>query len=895
MDERVRRQAENAGGDALWRALQPLRSTGTWLMFGAHPDDEWNAFLAWLVLERGMRAVFACATRGDGGQNAIGPQRGADLAVLRSREMECAAREIGFGVRWLTPGGDDPIFDFGFSRSGADTLARWGERRLVERMARAIREIRPEAVSPTFLDVPGQHGHHRAVTQSLAPALALAADPEWPSRLPPWRVEHEYLPAFSGGGGTYDDEIPPPPATVSVDLGACCEVLGASWVQIGEWSRRFHASQGMGRWIEDGPRPLALHKWRGPADRVLLLDDVSRDVGALARHPSARRAAGWIEDAADAIGVAAAAWPKRSAVAAELHRAVRALDRASEALGDGEVVRLLGRKRREAARAAAIARRVAPVLSIAPDPLRPGMEVRVTAAGAEGAVVALHVPEGWHDAAGRIRVPADVAPLGSLRDGWDPIGGNDIVSATLSWEEAEIEVDPAAPAVIAPHEEVTVAPDRVVRRLDDPRPVVLQVCAATPPAAWQAERKGDGSWRVPVPPGRTELRPIGARLVLNDWPHAGRVARVVPAGAMLLGADLAVDRGARVGLVAGETDRTLHWLEQLGIDAVALSDAALAAGALGGLTTVLVGMFAFRQRPALAAARAALHAWVHAGGKLVTLYHRPVDDWDPDTTPPRRIAIGTPSYRWRVTDPAARVRVLASEAQVLRMQNAIGPGDWEGWVRERGLYFASDWDPAYRPLLEMADPGMPPLWGGLLEGRIGRGWHVHVALALHHQFEALVPGAFRLLANLMARPDVCRVPGGVRANGRDAGASAWAQVPGSGTGLQSTGGIQTPYSASSLPGALTTVPGSTPYPVPRMAAGATTAVGGSMSGAPSGVGTTNSTSGLMPGALAGGAATPAQISARAGTSVATGESATCPSLGAALGVPAASMPDNCSP
>ena len=107
--------------------------------------------------------------------------------------------------------------------------------------------------------------------------------------------------------------------------------------------------------------------------------------------------------------------------------------------------------------------------------------------------------------------------------------------------------------------------------------------------------------------------------------------------------------------------------------------------------------------------------------------------------------------RWRVTDPTAPVRVLAPEARLLCAPNPINSEDWAGWVRERGLYLASEWDSAYRPLLEIADAGETPLRGALLEAKIGRGSHVHVALALHHQWEALVPGAFRLLANLVAR------------------------------------------------------------------------------------------------------------------------------------------------
>jgi hypothetical protein len=141
---------------------------------------------------------------------------------------------------------------------------------------------------------------------------------------------------------------------------------------------------------------------------------------------------------------------------------------------------------------------------------------------------------------------------------------------------------------------------------------------------------------------------------------------------------------------------------------------------------------------------------VRAGGNLVTLYHRPWDNWSPDTTPPARLEIGKPSLRWRVTDEGAEVRHLIPDHPILTGPNAIGPDDWAGWVKERGLYFAKSWDPAYEALLEMADPGEAPHHGALLSARIGQGRHTHCALILHLQMEALVPGAFRLMANLIA-------------------------------------------------------------------------------------------------------------------------------------------------
>lgn len=198
-------------------------------------------------------------------------------------------------------------------------------------------------------------------------------------------------------------------------------------------------------------------------------------------------------------------------------------------------------------------------------------------------------------------------------------------------------------------------------------------------------------------------------------------------------------------------DRVGHWLRALGADVTDLTDAELASdSALAAYDTIVIGIFAMRFRPGLLAVMPRLHRWTEAGGTLVTLYHRPWDNWVPDTVPPRRLEIGQPSLRWRVTDETAEVRHIADHP-LLTTPNRIGPDDWAGWVKERGLYFAKSWDEAYAPLLEMADPGEDPHRGALLAADVGKGRHVHTSLILHHQMENLVPGAFRLMANLIAR------------------------------------------------------------------------------------------------------------------------------------------------
>src|SRR5262249_57422416 len=114
--------------------------------------------------------------------------------------------------------------DFGFAKSPEAAFAVWGRSHVVERLVRAIRVHRPDALMPSFLDVPGQHGHHRAVTQATIEAFHRAGDAAaFPAHaaesLAPWQPAKLYLPAWSGGGGTYDDAEPPPRATLTVEAG----------------------------------------------------------------------------------------------------------------------------------------------------------------------------------------------------------------------------------------------------------------------------------------------------------------------------------------------------------------------------------------------------------------------------------------------------------------------------------------------------------------------------------------------------------------------------------------------------------------------------------------------------------------------------------------------------
>ncbi|MEM7445284.1 MAG: PIG-L family deacetylase, partial [Pseudomonadota bacterium] len=277
---RIFEQSATSGAIELWRALLPLKSVTTVLQTGAHPDDETSALLARFSLGDGMRVAFACAVRGEGGQNAIGTEAGSVLGVLRTAEMAKAADVLGIELYWLNEEYDGSIVDFGFSKSGEETFERWGHERLLERLVRVIRTVKPDIVLPTFLNIPGQHGHHRAVTIATEEAFFAAADPtKFPEHLEDgltvWQAQKYYLPAWSGAGGSYDDEEPPPPTTVEIEAGDYDPMFGATYTQIAQWSRAYHRTQGMGHWTDAGPRTIPLHR------KQSLINDPDGDAGIL--------------------------------------------------------------------------------------------------------------------------------------------------------------------------------------------------------------------------------------------------------------------------------------------------------------------------------------------------------------------------------------------------------------------------------------------------------------------------------------------------------------------------------------------------------------------------------------------------------------------------------------
>ncbi len=224
-------------------ALRKLANVGGALYVAAHPDDENTAMLAWLANERLYRTAYLSITRGDGGQNLIGEEKGALLGVIRTQEL-LAARRIDGAEQMFTR-----AIDFGFSKSADETLRIWGHDDVLADVVWAIRKFQPDVIITRFPPTAeAGHGQHAASAILAEEAFVAAGDPtKFPEQLryvQPWRAKRIFWNRFSWQPIKPDD--PSVASSLRVDLGTYNKLLGRAYTEIAAESRSQHKSQGFG-------------------------------------------------------------------------------------------------------------------------------------------------------------------------------------------------------------------------------------------------------------------------------------------------------------------------------------------------------------------------------------------------------------------------------------------------------------------------------------------------------------------------------------------------------------------------------------------------------------------------------------------------------------------------
>jgi hypothetical protein len=230
-----------------------------------------------------------------------------------------------------------------------------------------------------------------------------------------------------------------------------------------------------------------------------------------------------------------------------------------------------------------------------------------------------------------------------------------------------------------------------------------------------------------------------------DYPHFPPQTLFPPSDVKLVRANIEI-AAHKVGYIMGAGDQMPEALRQLGVEVTLLTQADLEQGDLSRFDAIVAGVRAYNVRTDLKANQARLMDYVKNGGTYVVQYQNA----DPTLSMGPYPFTVPGGNRYRITVEDAPVTFLHPDSGLLRYPNRIAPPDFEGWVQERALYVATEWDKRYDTVIASHDPGEEPMEGGELWTRYGKGIYIFTAYSWFRQLPAGVPGAFRLFANLLS-------------------------------------------------------------------------------------------------------------------------------------------------
>ncbi len=689
-------------------AIQRARVTTRILFITAHPDDEYSTLLAYLARGLGADTALLTLTRGEGGQNAIGPELGPQLAMIRSEELLEATQVEGVRLYFtLAP-------DFGYSKTVEETMKVWGDQVLAD-MVRVIRTFRPHVIINGWAGVRGGHGNHQTSGILTPKAFAAAGDPNaFPEQiaegLEAWKPELLLEPSRSASGEGWrvpTDEVSP--------------IWGKSYNEIGLEGYLHHRSQGVTAFL--GSPFLSRGVTLKRADGAKLDPaEMARPLTALARLGSPAAEA-YLEAADRSLVQARAAalhldWKQCAAHLAEAGRGIGRLQEEVKKQSGRKSTGFLWelervRKRIDAAVADAAALRIeaqaqgSEIAAGETFTVRAQVQRRREVPG-EFAKPALVLPAGWSitkeetDANGITRftvtIPQDARAPHSPADWMLPfppplvearvravIEGYafDTVAPVKAQRVSSTRVD-ILPLTLVPAVTLSLEPRQfllVEKRLPKQLELLARVhyygssaakvtLGAEAPAGWHVaaldalEFSGPGDqlarFQINLPAkvaaGHYELKAYarrnGDRFGTTVEPIPSLPTRLwsEPAVAAVQVFDVTVPEGLRVGYVAAENDSIPESLRQLGVRVELLDPAALAFGDLQRFDAIAIGSRAYELREDLIRANQRLLDYVAAGGTLAVQYQRDYV-WDRLRPSPYPATINQ-SLERRASDPA---------------------------------------------------------------------------------------------------------------------------------------------------------------------------------------------------------------------------------------------------
>ncbi len=791
------------------QSLDKLCVTGSVLMIAAHPDDENTALISYLARGRSVRTAYLSLTRGEGGQNVIGPEIGPDLGIIRTQEL-LQSRRIDGGQQFFSR-----AIDFGFSKSPKEAIEKWGHDDVLGDIVWIIRQFRPDVVILQFTGTPADgHGQHQASSILGREAYTAAADSsKYPDQLKyvrPWQARR-MLVNRRGFTPEMQKEIDKLPQKLDVDLGGYNPMLGYSYGELAGISRSYNSSQSDGtprvrgadkttfvtvkgplaqKDIFDGI-DLTWNRYKGGAPVKQLLDEAESRWNP--EHPSdliptflrVKELASKIDDPDaqekvrsldELIANCAGLWLDFS-VASEDVTQLPAVLKVTAIRRTPMPVSLLSLelngKQFKGNRPTVLDVNVPVTLE----------ETEILDAGTTYTQPYWLLKPPQHD-----RYAVDDIRLTGLPENPPPLQLNAVVQigrARINIQRAilhryidRLNGESITPVAYIPPVSLRVVQPTLVYPQNRAKTVQVEVTAHQAAVRGAAKLHAPQGWQLVPASQEFSLATAGEQVLLNftltpgegaqsgdlvaDLQSSGKTIDVavhkiiyshIPvqtlfpkAEARLVRTD-AITLAKHIGYVMGSGDDEPEALRQLGCEVTLLGEKDLAQGDLSVYDAIVTGIRAYTERPDLVANQSRLLQYLSNGGTLIVQYNRIERDRAKDLQHlgPYPFEIGN----LRVTVENSPVQYDPKDP-LLNQPNKITPDDFAGWIQERGLYFASKWDTHYLTPFEMHDPGEAPLRGATLVTRYGKGVYIFTAFSWFRELPAGVPGAYRIFANFLS-------------------------------------------------------------------------------------------------------------------------------------------------
>jgi LmbE family N-acetylglucosaminyl deacetylase len=777
------------------QGMESLNVSGSVLYIAAHPDDENTRLLAFLAKGRKLRTGYLSLTRGDGGQNLIGTEQADLLGLVRTQEL-LAARRVDGAEQFFTRAND-----FGFSKTSEECLKIWGHQKILGDVVYVIRKFKPDVIITRFPeDARAGHGAHAASAILAREAFAAAADPkrfpEQLTELKPWKAKRIVWNTFNFGGNntTAEDQL-------KMDVGGFNPVLGLSYGEIAAESRSNHKSQGFGSAKQRGSALEYFSPIAGERATMDLFQGLDFSLNRI--HATTQ-----VQKLVAAINADFNVSKPSTSIdkLLELRKLTKDLDFKHDQL-DRLILACAGIWVETAASAPVFAiNDIIPLNLQAISRLPADAPYKVTLESPDGKQQFPLLSE--QPVSYSMSVPA--IKIGSTQPYWlrkkHGIGAYDLDSTQVlnspentpasagtvrvHINDAVIELnlpliykftDPARgeiyqPLVIAPPVTATLSETAYVFNEKEVKHIRVTlksfkantkaVFSAKVPQGWTVSpqqtnlifaEKGEEQQVVltVTPKGEVSGGTLGLNVNVEGVDYGKSYHPInyahIPVQTLFPYAEARVEQidlkfaGKKIAYIPGAGDLVPESLREIGYEVTLLTTAQVLHADLSVFDAIVTGVRLYNINDAASAIHPILMEYVKNGGTLLVQYNV--------NAPLKTDQLGPYPFtltRDRVTEEGADVTFLQPNHSLLNFPNKISKKDFEGWVQERGIYFTSSMDPKYIPILSMHDAGEQPQNGSLLVAKYGKGTYIYTGLVFYRELPAGVPGAYRLIVNLLS-------------------------------------------------------------------------------------------------------------------------------------------------